>query len=489
MAGGRIAGSRATVTAPLGACLAAVLTAVVIVPNLWAPLSPFDGGITSSAATFTLHGQLPYRDYWLLYGPLGGWLLAIPTAIAGPSVLLMQLSGLAVALGQAAIGYLLVRRWAGHFVSLLVGVAAACVPPLFLGLSLAAWSLGLLLALIALYLIFETTASPWLAGFVLGLAFLTRLDVGGYALLAAMAGRNRAQVLAGIALTVAPVLALLLATTPPAWLFDQLVWYPLVAQRQFRGLSGADAFVGSGAGWILLVPTVVVPRLAILAALIGIVLTRPRPRSLIALTAFAILCQFQTLNRPDLPHQAQAALPGILLVGWWFRGGPLRLPRLGALAAVTAACVVVSLLSFGWLTIGRDATYDTALLRAIAMVRRETARDEPIFVGLTSHRYTVVNPLIGYYLADRRAGTRYTLFNPGITNTAPVQEEMASQLAASGTRYLLLDRTYAEFSQGATPGATVLDDFIARSFVVRCDLGPVVIMVRADVAPPVGGCD
>jgi hypothetical protein len=66
---------------------------------------------------------------------------------------------------------------------------------------------------------------------------------------------------------------------------------------------------------------------------------------------------------------------------------------------------------------------------------------------------------------------------------------MAGELAASGTRYLLLDRTYAEFSQGAAPGATVLDDFIARSFVVRCDLGPMVVMIRADAAPPAGGCD
>ena len=182
-------------------------------------------------------------------------------------------------------------------------------------------------------------------------------------------------------------------------------------------------------------------------------------------------------------------MPGILLVGWRFSGRALTRPLLGALAAVATACVVVSLLSFGWLAIGRDDAYDTALLRAVAIVRRETARDEPIFVGLTSHRYTVVNPLIAYYLADRRAGTRYTLFNPGITNTAPVQEEMASELAASGTRYLLLDRAYAEFRESAAPGATVLDDFIARSFVVRCDLGAIVVMVRADAAPPTGGCD
>ena len=396
---------------------------------------------------------------------------------------------MAVALGQAAVGYLLVRSWAGHFVGLLLAVAGACLMPLFLGLALSAWSLGLVLALAGLYLLFETSTRPWLAGFVLGLAFLTRLDVGAYALLAAMAGRNRVQVAGGFILPVAPIAVLLLTTTPAPWLFEQLIWFPLVGQRQFRALSSADAFLGSGFAWLLLLPTAIIPRLATVAAAGRIVAVRPRPRSLVALFVFAALCQLQTLARQDLAHQAQAALPAILLLGWWFRAGRLTRPRLGALAAVTTACIVVALLGFGWIVIGHDEAYDSALLRGTAIVRRETGRDEPIFVGLTSHRYTVVNPLIAYYLADRRAGTRYTLFNPGITNTAPVQGAMASELAASGTRYLLLDRAYADFRESVAPGATVLDEFIARSFIVRCDLGAIVVMVRADASPPAGGCD
>ncbi len=71
-----------------GMFLAVGLSALVISFNLAAPLSTYDGGISAAAATFTLHGLLPYRDYWLLYGPLSGFLLAIPTAFLGPSIAL-----------------------------------------------------------------------------------------------------------------------------------------------------------------------------------------------------------------------------------------------------------------------------------------------------------------------------------------------------------------------------------------------------------------
>src|SRR5436190_12369107 len=70
----------------IGVLVAVGLSAAVISTNLGAMLSAYDGGISSSAATFTLLGLLSYRDYWLLYGPLSGFLLAILSAILGPSV-------------------------------------------------------------------------------------------------------------------------------------------------------------------------------------------------------------------------------------------------------------------------------------------------------------------------------------------------------------------------------------------------------------------
>ena len=92
------------------AVLAVASLAVGLAALRWAaPFAQFDGGISSSAATFTLHGLLPYRDYWLLYGPLGGYLLTPVTAIFGPSLDLVRVCGLIVIFAQGATAFLIVR--------------------------------------------------------------------------------------------------------------------------------------------------------------------------------------------------------------------------------------------------------------------------------------------------------------------------------------------------------------------------------------------
>ena len=48
---------------------------------------------------------LPYRDCWLLYGPLSGLLLAIPTAFLGPSIELIRALGFIVFCGEALVAY------------------------------------------------------------------------------------------------------------------------------------------------------------------------------------------------------------------------------------------------------------------------------------------------------------------------------------------------------------------------------------------------
>jgi hypothetical protein len=118
---------------------------------------------------------------------------------------------------------------------------------------------------------------------------------------------------------------------------------------------------------------------------------------------------------------------------------------------------------------------------AAAFVAGKTAPAEPIFVGLTDNRFTFNNPLIAYYLADRRPGTRFAMYNPGVTNTDATQMAMTSELEASRTRYLILDRENAgthEEGPGAVPGSTILDMYVAAHFVVARDFGSIVVMVR-----------
>jgi hypothetical protein len=462
-----------------GAVVAALATVAIAAPNLWADLRPFDGGIAASAATFTLHGQLPYRDYWLLYGPLSGFVLAAPTALLGPSIVLLRVAGLGVVFGQAAIGYLIVRQWAGHFAALLIAVAATCIGPLFFRLEFQAWSLAMLFALASMYLRIVRPTSSFHVGMMLGVTFLIRLDVGAYALLAGLFAPHRRHLLAGFVITSLPVAVFFLAVTPLDRLLEQLVWYPLLGQRPHRSLPGPETYMDPTVARVIGLPLSVLPRLLVGAGIVRLIARSPRPRWLLVLTTFATLCQLQTLTRPDFFHLSQAATPGILLAGYWV-SGRLDRARFGLLAGVSAACVSVAMLGLAWLAIA-PSDYDAELRKAAAIVRAQASPSEPIFVGLVGNRYTSLNPLIVYYLADRRPASRYTMYNPGITNTEAVQNQMIQELESSGVRFLVLDRKFAETTEGGpAPEVAPLDVYIEARFTTTCDLGQVVIATRRD---------
>ena len=245
--------------------VAVLVVAVLVAPDLLAALRTYDGGIAASAATFTLHGLTPYRDYWLLYGPLSGLAVALPTAVLGPSVELIRVVGLVVFLAQAAIAYLIARVWTRPPVAALIAVMAVVMLPPFLGLELSAWVLALTCALGALYVSIATRRPGWWVGLLVGLAFAARFDVGLYALLAVLVVRDRRDVLLGFSVVALPILILAVATTDLGSLWEQLIWYPVIGQRQFRGFPGPEAQYGSAA-ILLEIPLLIVPRVLILAS-------------------------------------------------------------------------------------------------------------------------------------------------------------------------------------------------------------------------------
>lgn len=85
--------------------IVALATGLVAAHGLVAPYSIYDGGITASTGTFILHGQLPYRDFWLLYGPLTGYVAAALSALFGTGILVLRVAGLLVAMTTGALGY------------------------------------------------------------------------------------------------------------------------------------------------------------------------------------------------------------------------------------------------------------------------------------------------------------------------------------------------------------------------------------------------
>jgi len=456
----------------------------------------YDGGIAASAGTFLLHGLIPYRDFWLLYGPLGGMFVAVPSAAIGPSDQLLRVLGLSTFLSQAVAGYLIARIWVARPVAVLTSAAAVSMAPAVMGLELSAWPLAMAFALFAIYVAIGTTRDARIVGLLVAMAFLSRLDVGAYALIATLLVRDRRKVLFGFGILVLPVgFVAVLATGVPS-LLEQLVWYPIVGQRQFRGLPGPDAQVGS-AGAIVAIPLIWIPRvlIALTAARILFARTRgvriPTAGAIVSLAVFAAFCQLQTTARSDLEHLAEAATPALLLLPSWVPRRRLRPVEFLAVASVIAACLVVGLLGVARIWEPRSSI-DQQVIATSAWVRDATAADEPLFVGLTSHKYTVANPLLVYYLADRKPAVRDTMFNPGLTNTDAVQERMVHDLVLSAAPFLVLDRSMAARSEDSndsrTPGSTVLDDFIRSAYHPICDTGDLVIQAKNNLNRPIPPC-
>ena len=466
--------------------LSAGLLALLAGASLWvAPISQFDGGIAASSATFTLHGLVPYRDYWLLYGPLSGLLLALPTALFGASADLSKAVGLFAIAVEAALLCGIALRWTHAFPAVLIGAVTPLMVSASLGLELSAWTVAMIFALSAALLRFERGPTI-LAGILVGFASLARHDVGGYLLLALMLMEGRRSVLLGFGLVVVPAAMAVLLVVPAESLFEQLVWFPIVGQRQFRGLPSLDLMFSPAPAAAITLALVWLPRLLIVAAIFrGI---RDRLRDVLVLATFAALCQLQALGRGDFDHLAMAAIPAMPLAAIWIRPSHLRSGV--ALASVLALAVVMVLLGRSMRDPVPNAA-DTELLAAVRVVTEMTAREEPIFVGLTANRHTTLNPLIAYHLADRKPGTSTTMYNPGVTNTADRQAQMVEDLERSGTNVLILNAEWAElfepWNDSRHPGASILDEYIASNFRLYCDLGSVDVMVRR-ASPHAAGC-
>lgn len=465
----------------LGPGIAAALAVILAMPLLTVPWNHFDGGITASAATFTLHGLLPYRDYWLLYGPLAGWILAVPTAIFGPTVELTRLAGLGVLAGQAVVVYHLCRRWTDRFPSILLAVAASWIVAVFVGLEMTSWPLAMTIALLGLVLRLESRR-PILAGMLLGLAFLSRLDVGAYALLAALLMPDRARTLGGFGLCVAPIALVLIVFVPLDSLVEQLVWYPLVGPRLFRGVSSLDQMMPVSIAAPLTVVLAIMPRIAIASGILrGLIARR---RDLVAIAVFAALCQLQTLGRADLAHLAVAIPPAVVLIA---ANLPVsRRPALLGIAVVTPPLFAVAVV-FMAMAVAGSTPKDLALQRAVAVTREATDRDTPVFVALATNRYTIGNATLAYYLTDRPPGSRWTLFNPGVTNTDETQSLIVADLEATGTDVLILDVWGAEWFETSNdsriPGSTILDRYLDDHFRTWCDFGAYRVAVRTSWNP------
>jgi len=235
-----------------------------------ATVGTYDEGLVLVGADRVLRGEMPYRDFWTLYGPGSYYLLAGLFRVFGELALVERGLDIAAKTAIATLVVALVLQFGRRTAALAAGVLS-----LGLLLYLRSYSAPLfpamaasLAAVLALHRasIDARRASAFLAGVALGIATCFRHDLGAYALLAsavfmsqlagsASTGLGRARVLAlvgwvgaGYAISLGPVVAFFAVNVPAAELYRDFVEIPFSVYPDVRALpfpSIVDAIAGA----------------------------------------------------------------------------------------------------------------------------------------------------------------------------------------------------------------------------------------------------
>ena len=272
-----------------------------------ATVGTYDEGLVLVGADRVLRGEMPYRDFWTLYGPGSYYLLAGLFRVFGQLALVERGLDIAAKTAIATLVVALVLQFGRRTAALAAGVLS-----LGLLLYLRSYSAPLfpsmaasLAAVFALHRasIDARRASAFLTGVALGIATCFRHDLGAYALLAsavfmsqlawsASTGLGRARVLAlvgwvgaGYAISLGPVVAFFAVNVPAAELYRDFVEIPFSVYPDVRALpfpSIVDAIAGAVQARSLdrIGPLIVyLPLVVMGGAVVAELLARGSPRS------------------------------------------------------------------------------------------------------------------------------------------------------------------------------------------------------------------
>lgn len=525
-----------------GAGLAALAVAVraTLAGAYWG-IGNYDEGVLLTNAHLLLRGQLPYRDFYSNYPPGIFVLLAGSFTLFGASVSVERGLGLVLHLAIATMAGRVGGRALGERFSLIVCGLVACWLSL-LGMSAYAWLAGLALALSTceVWAWARQLERSWgyvLAGVSLGVTSWFRHDLFLYfsAVVAGLAGAwlalrlwrgqrggffSRGSPLHGlfhvaggalgtVALLWIPVFAVAgLRTVAHDLYFDQvgrtmparvLPIPPLVAlgTPRWSPISlPAFAYLPFPSSVVL---TLLGPALALGALLWPRGAGLKERTHLIGPAALSIAVLPQMLGRTDIAHAVFAVTPALIASAVWLIGGRERrwnAARAWGLALLGAAALYLPLhdeLSVDEPQKAQPYRKDmpragrtvvsASRARAVAFVRKHTGPDDPIFVGLTDHRWTRKNDMDLYFLSDRVGATRYMQFDPNLANHEDIQRLMIADLERTRPKVAILApaKKSSEPNESRNAGSTLLDDYLRTHYREKGRAGSLQLMLRRKV--------
>ena len=488
--------------------LTAVFFVLIAVRFLVAPLDRFDEGVTLLKADLAAAGWVPYRDFWITYGPLDTYLLAGAFKLFGASVLVERAMGIVLAWAFSLVAYRLMasvglRRGLRILMTGLIGL----VP-----VSVAAFNSSFLVNLIGLCALLAFLHSvknnewrwPAIAGVLTGVASFSRpefaasLAVGllaGYIVLVLRgrrASRKNPLPYAAASLLTASILwapTLIAAGIQP--MVNQLFVYAVRLYPMARSIP-----IGQGTDGPAVIVFACGFALVWIWGAVHLYRHRTEPDEVarvLALLLTGLLIFTWVRTRADGAHALNAWPPTAVLLAMLMqpRASTIRLrPRFDAVMAV-AGCLLllagVSALAYRDLSrsTGSGSQLDRAqlvgdsswmpegqLAALVARVDQAVPAGRPIFIGLRRNDQGLFNDAMLYFLTARRPGTVYFEFLPGFSSSEGVQRTVACQLQASGTALAVLGPNSAgePWNASARTGSSYLDEWLLQHSVQAAEV-------------------
>jgi hypothetical protein len=334
---------------------------VLMIATMWWSVGPYDEGLVLFGSTRVLSGDVPYRDFYSIYGPGQFYVLAALFKVFGPSVLVERLWDLLVRSCTVLVVYLIVdgswSRGRALFTSALTSIWLSYFGfygyPVFPCLL---FSLLSLYCVVPIYRGWHGSVRLLASGICVGITILFRHDVG---IATAVGGAvtlglfHMAQALAAprkvaallrsvaiytgaIALVVVPALALLVAAGAAHDMLVDLILIPARIYVRMRSLP-FPSLVGIAYDLThlklgaLAQLAVYLPVLGIITGVVTALMLLRGQRSatnvgdqaftsqrlwiLVQLTVFSLLFSFKGWVRVQPIHMALAIVPSLVIIG------------------------------------------------------------------------------------------------------------------------------------------------------------------------------
>jgi hypothetical protein len=482
------------------------LALLLLIEWLPAPPNRYDEGLILTGATRILHGEIPYRDFWTVYGPGQIYLLALVFKLFSPSILVARIVDIHFKLLALIAGRYLVanlsgsQKWADYSLLVLslwlgnfMNFDYPAVPALALSLlGLAALTVG------------QDQERPRLilcSGILAGFTTLFRHDFGAYLVMASLTSavlfqlrHPRAHWLRpliiyclGVGTIVIPVASFFLFRVPLEKLYFPLIEYP---SHVFPGVRRLPYPIQAAFLFPFIPP------------LLALIRWRNVPTRRIGLLVpmWVLFLTAQVSVRSDRLHLLPFYFGALLLLApadrqltSWFPSWT----RYRTWAAVVLVLLTAD--SFGprlqliQALFSPSKTPEIArahgvLLRgdqaqALEQISRLSSPGDRIFVGNDRHDRLHMNDALFYFLSELPPAVFAHEMDPGTTPSAACQRRIVGELERSQPRFAVrvdhLSDNLEPNASAQSSGVALLDPYLDERFSEIGHYGDYHVLLRS----------